>query len=291
MIVEQSSALKFFKREVGQANHMLITLIVGLDGIVAHDIEPSADFHVSWNPKNKTASVERGKVFAKKSSLAWVVDCFDIYLRTINQKPALIQNLDLKYKIDLEDNSRSIYKRTNIICNHYEISTISYAIFDLLICWRNRLIHYSANNDILEGNRSILRKSTDIIAEQYCGLDIESTLESFKQGHIPTFKEVASLMKSTIELAYEIDNKLIEDLDLIVFADQLLVKYFKDNSESRLNHIFSKSQQTKQKSLKQILIQNGFCDKNKNEVDEFCVRVSDINHAEAKIKMEIGSFV
>ena len=141
MDINRSAALKYFKTEIGQANHMLITIMVGLDGIIPYHVEAQEEFHTSWNPKSKKASVERSKVFAKKATMAWLVDCIDMYLRLINQSPILIGNKKLKQSIDSVDNSRSVYRRVNLICSHYNIQSIEYALMDLLICWRNRLTH------------------------------------------------------------------------------------------------------------------------------------------------------
>ena len=110
MKINHSIALKRFKAEIGQANHMLITIMVGLDGIIPYDVEAQNEFHTSWNPKSKKASVERSKLFAKKATMAWLVDCLDIYLRLINQSPSLISSEKLKQSLDSVDNSRSIYK-------------------------------------------------------------------------------------------------------------------------------------------------------------------------------------
>ena len=122
--INRSIALKRFKNEIGQANHMLITIMVGLDGIVPYQVEAQEEFHTSWNPKSKEISVERSKVFVKKATMAWLVDCIDMYLRLINQSPILIESKQLKQSIDSKDNSRSVYKRINIICSHYNIQTI-----------------------------------------------------------------------------------------------------------------------------------------------------------------------
>ena len=86
MDINRSIALKRFKNEIGQANHMLITIMVGLDGIVPYQVEAQEEFHTSWNPKSKEISVERSKVFVKKATMAWLVDCIDMYLRLINRK-------------------------------------------------------------------------------------------------------------------------------------------------------------------------------------------------------------
>ena len=287
--IKHSNALRYFKNEIGQANHMLITIMVGLDGIVPYHIEASSEFHTAWNPKSKEYSVQRSKVYAKKASLAWLVDCLDMYLRLINQAPILICRDDLKYQIDSIENSRSVYRRMKLICSYYSIQSTNYALVDLLICWRNKLTHFQAENDILESSKDILLNNTSNILSNHCGLEIASTLKSFDQTEVPSFKEVASFVKATIDLVYEIDKSLIDDIDQVKYADSIIIKYL--SNKTRLNNIFSKDQQTAEKSIKQILFQNGFSANTANDVDLYCECTSKLSYKEAKCKLEAGTFI
>lgn len=282
--------MKQFKLNVGHANHMLVTIMVGLDGIVSKDIEANEEFHAVWNPKDKATSVDRSKIFAKKASLVWLVDCLDAYLRMTNQAPSMV-NDELKQKIDSEENSKSVYKRISLICSTYNLRGAEYALIDLLICWRNKLTHYNASNDIEDSSRAILIENYEEIKMNYRGLDIKKTLDSFDNRRDPTFKEVASFVSSSINLIRSIDAILISDLDLRDYADRVIIHYLRENKISRLNNLFSKNQDMTVKSLRQILFHSGFTAGDKNEIDEFCASISHLDFAKAKVRCENGTFI
>lgn len=291
MKINHSIALKRFRAEIGQANHMLITIMVGLDGIIPYSVEAQKEFHTSWNPKSKKTSVERSKVFAKKATMAWLVDCIDMYLRLINQSPILIDDEELKKSIDSEVNSRSVYRRINLLCTHYSIQSTELALVDLLVCWRNRLTHFQADNNIISSNRLVLQRDSEYIEENHCGLIIDQTLKSFDDFGFPTFKEITSFVRASIRLITELDKHLLQDISLVTYADRIIVKYLNDSKQSRLNNIFSKDPQTAERSIRQILFQNGFTQQPLNEVDEFCKQISKLSVQEAKIKLTHGTFV
>lgn len=273
---------------------MLITIMIGLDGIISCDVKASPEFHTSWNPKSINSSVQRSKVFAKKSSLAWLVDCLDAYLRLINQAPILISNEELKKQFDYPDNSRSIYRRVNLICDHYKIHSVDSALVDLLICWRNRLTHFQAENDILASNRAILLDNSEVIKSYHCGLDIEQTLKSFDRPDLLTFKEITSFIRASTNLVYEIDKHLIRDIKPKEYADRIVIHYINSDKSKRLNNIFSKDSATAERVIRQILRQNGFTldnDENDEDVDQYCKSISTLSYIDAKLKLQGGSFL
>lgn len=79
-----SSSFRKFKSEMVQANHFLITIMVGLD-VVEDGAVKREDFHAVWNPQNTISSVKRNKQYALKSALSWAVDNLDMYLRLANR--------------------------------------------------------------------------------------------------------------------------------------------------------------------------------------------------------------
>ena len=83
-----SRAFRKFKTEMGQANHFLITIMVGLDA-VEDGAKKRESFHTTWNPQNARASASRSRHYAIKSALAWAVDNLDMYLRLCNRIPRL----------------------------------------------------------------------------------------------------------------------------------------------------------------------------------------------------------
>ena len=69
MEISNSFNYKGFKKNIGQANHFLITVLVGLDGLEDHEeINIRSSFRTTWNPKNRFASIARSREFVKKSS-------------------------------------------------------------------------------------------------------------------------------------------------------------------------------------------------------------------------------
>ena len=76
MKLSKSKNLKIFKNEIGQANHFLITILVGLDGVHDNKINIKEEFSTSWNPKNRIDSANRSREFAKKSALTSISCCF-----------------------------------------------------------------------------------------------------------------------------------------------------------------------------------------------------------------------
>ncbi len=299
MELKTSQALSLFKKEAGQINHMLITLYVGLDGIIPYDLSPNPSIHTTWNPKSKQASVERSRIFARKATIAWLVNCVDMYFQTINQAPLLFLPDNIKFIFDGEEYSHSIYKRVNHINSYLTFSTIDTSFVDLLICWRNRIVHHGAKNDIVPANRQLLVENKDSIFKDFCGLDITKVLEHFDNNSVPTFKEVTSLVHATTNYIYQLDERLIKKLDLQRYADRIIINYIRegqlkpiDKTNPRINNIFSKESSARLRIIKQILKQNGFSDvESENNVDEFCKTISQLNYQAALTHFKNGSFL
>ena len=87
MKINKSCALKKFKNEIGQANHFLITILIELNGVKSGKVVKNDEFDVALNPRDIIASANRSRIYTIKASLAWAVDCLDMYLRLCNRKP------------------------------------------------------------------------------------------------------------------------------------------------------------------------------------------------------------
>lgn len=294
MKINYSRALRLFKKEVGNANHMLITILVGLDAIVDYDVELRPEFRVSWNPRDKSKSAERSKEFAKKASLVWMVDCLDMYLRLINRSPSIIFDENFKNQIDGE--SKSVYKKASIVADFCGMDdSIEYAMVDLMISWRNNLTHFDIDNKIRDASKNILLEKKDIIRDVYRHLDVEKMLESFYTKKIPTFKETASLFKSLIDFVYNTDEYFIDNLDEVFYADRILIHYISENPNVRIDNVFSKDKLKKEHSLIEILKHYGFSQDNESssseELGSFCRNVAQMTAKTAKKCFERRSFV
>jgi hypothetical protein len=285
----KSKNLKLFKREIGQANHYLITILIGLDGVKSGNVEKNEEFSTSWNPKNRTASADRSREFSMKSALSWVVDNLDMYFRMSYEEPKLINNSDLQSSID--KNNQSVYNSFISFGKFYNFDQINSSIVDLMICWRNRLIHYKAQNKPSSEVISFLRESRNEIMKRHNGMDITLTIERFENKQVPTFKETASMIKATIEYVYQLDNYLIESLDLLTYSDKIIIKYIRENLEKRLRNIYNNDDESRVKVIRNILSEYGLNEKENSSLDDFVFNLSKLSYSSAKDRYNKGTFI
>ena len=106
-----SKSRRKFKSLMGQANHFLITALIGLDYIDNNEVKCPSSFSTSWNPKDKKSSVDRTRQYILNSSLAWAIDCLDSYFSGCNQSPKLIDNDNFIRELDVKRISRSVHEK------------------------------------------------------------------------------------------------------------------------------------------------------------------------------------
>lgn len=262
-----------FKKEMGQANHFLITILVGLDA-VEDGAQKRESFQTTWNPQNTNFSVSRSRHYAIKSALAWTVDNLDMYLRLCNRLPRLYSGSE---SAEISNTKLSVYNKLIVILkNHNEIPISQSAYVDLLICWRNNLIHFDAENQLSsESNRYFKNiPSDDIIANKY-HLDAEQMLSRFQAKECPTFKEITSLISMTIHFVEDLDASLLANIDQYEFLKQTLsqILHLDEKNIQAFSHRNTTSFK-RQKRIKQLLASNGipntfYNDAGQRFLDEF----------------------
>jgi hypothetical protein len=96
-----SPARKRFKDLLGGANHLLITILVGLDAVDKGLVKNGpTELHAAWNPQDVKASVSRSKILVREMALVRAIDALDAYISWVRRKPALIQEKNLASQID-----------------------------------------------------------------------------------------------------------------------------------------------------------------------------------------------
>jgi hypothetical protein len=293
----KSRALNYFKNLIGQNNHFLITILIGLDGVAKERVKLSDEFSTSWNPKNVSSSVIRSRHFAIKATLSWIVDSIDAYFTLANRKPKLIQSQEFINRMDSAGHRVSMKLEAfneSLVCLEVE-----YALVKLTITWRNRLVHNFADNELTEDVRKILinDKNKEYIKEQYRGLDIEELLQSFDTSFksIPKFKEITALVSASIRFITDIDEKLINVLEADTYVNEMISDYIlgdtdleiPDDKESRLKrleNIWTKNKELKVKKLVNIIGQYGCTIPSEHPIIE---SLSNLNYKEAKQKFGI----
>lgn len=291
MKYEKSYALKLLKKEMGQANHFLITILVGLDGVKSGKVVKNEEFDVAWNPRSVESSASRSRIYAIKSSLAWAVDCLDMYFLLCNKKPKLLSD-ELSRAFD--GTGHSVYKKFEVITNSIKMDELEKACIDLLICWRNRSTHYFAENDLKESSRKTLVELVPLDSGAVkCHLEVDVMLKSFDDGEIPAFKEVAFLIRKTISFVEHLDAELLSKKQALQILDDLLCINLKQDGNI-FEGIFQKKDSERRKhKLVQFFANIGFTDLNSLSIEEekYIQALVRMSFREAKEKIKNGSFL
>ena len=261
-----SRAFRKFKTEMGQANHFLITIMIGLDA-VEDGAEKRNSFTTTWNPKNKSASVVRSKQYAIKSALAWTVDNLDMYLRLCNREPRLYHEEE---SIEIVKTKLSVYRKFEcVIHNHSELTVNKFAYVDLLICWRNNSVHFDAENQLMSESIEYFKNISedDVVTNTY-HLDVVQMLDRFKRGDCPTFKEAATLISMTIHFVEELDSILLRDIEQYRFLETSLFKFLKSENTTSIFSFKNTTSEKRKKKLKQFFATVGISEDFYNEDGE-----------------------
>lgn len=261
-----SRAFREFKTGMGQANHFLITIMIGLDA-VEDGAEKRESFNTTWNPENRTNSVVRSKKYAIKSALAWTVDNLDMYLRLCNREPRLY---DGEESAEIAGTRQSIYKKFRcVINNHKELALDKIAYVDLLISWRNNTVHFDAENQLMHASLDYFRNipSDDVVVNKY-HLDVNQMLERFNSGDCPTFKEAATLISMTIHFVEELDSILLRDIDQYRFLETSLFYLLKSEKNTSVFSFRNTTPEKRKKKFKQLFVSAGISEDFYNEDGE-----------------------
>ncbi|MBV5313756.1 MAG: hypothetical protein JZU47_10695 [Prolixibacteraceae bacterium] len=246
-----SPAKKEFKKRFGQANHLLITALVGIDGIQSGQITVKPEsFNTSWNPRDYKRSAERSRVFILKSFLAWAVESLEMFMTELNRKPKLLESE--QFTILFSRAGQSVYKKTIFIADEIDVDPILIALMEVLITWRNYTFHYDIDNEIRESSLNCLVEKADELKGRFAGLEIIQLKKTWESGGDFTFKETASLIKGTQDFVSEIDKYIIENIDLERYFLETIEKYFNSTPKSHRRYISFDSDK-KLKYLKTLL--------------------------------------
>lgn len=261
-----SRAFRKFKTEMGQANHFLITIMIGLDA-VEDGAEKRESFNTTWNPENRTNSVVRSKKYAIKSALAWTVDNLDMYLRLCNREPRLYHDGE---SIEIAKTKHSVYNKFDcVIRNHPELAVSKFAYVDLLICWRNNSVHFDAENKLMTESDNYFRNipEDDVVTNTY-HLDVNQMLNRFNRGECPTFKEAATLISMTIHFVEEVDSILLRDINQYRFLETSLFNLLKTEKDTSVFSFRNTTPEKRKKKFKQLFIAAGISEDFYNEDGE-----------------------
>lgn len=229
-----SNKRKQYKDRIGQANHFLITTLVGLDGIEKGlVVEKGGEFSTSWNPKDKRNSARRSRIFVQKSILAWTIESLEMYMSIVNKKPKLYEETNTDLVVAYSRAGQSIYEKVIQVGKVLNIDPVLVALMECLITWRNYTFHYDIENEIRDESLAILQLHKDEIKNTYCGLEIDRMKKTWETGGDFTFKEATSLIRASQEFVESIDKTLCEKLDSDRYIIESLMQHLKNKKKTK----------------------------------------------------------
>jgi hypothetical protein len=245
LFLNESAARRYFKDVLGNANHLIITILVGLYAVEKRLIsECPAELRTAWNPKDPTASASRSRVMILQMSLVRATDALDVYLSLARRKPALIQDTDLQQKIDTS--GQSVLKKFMVLRDAcLGDDPVIAALVEVMIAWRNRQVHSLADNDVSAESWEILRNNANWIKDEFRGMQIDRLFIDFSKESPPSFKEIASFIRATQDAVRTIDLRLLQKLEPRSYLKQLIWEYAshangeEDNQKARKRQIQS----------------------------------------------------
>lgn len=222
LYLARSQPRSAFKSLLGHANHLIITALVGLDGVERGVVnEVPKDLRTVWSPKDAASSAKRSRRLILDMALIRAIDAVDVYLRDAMRKPALAQSIE--FRRDLDAAGLSIFAKLQAVERQFpNLEPLPLAIVFLMVAWRNRSAHAESDRDAPQRHLDVLRSSGSEISAKFSGLDVEMLLGGYDAMRPVTFKEVASLINAAHHLVAELDALLLSSLDLERFLKDVV---------------------------------------------------------------------
>lgn len=229
--MKHTLARKAFKQQLGQANHFLVTTLVALDCLDKNPWHEAAGLHAAWSPKSVPHSIQRSRIFILHSFLGTAVDALDVYFSLLNRKPDFIQDAD--FSRALQACGRSVHKKATAFASWVLGTTVEAALVEVLITWRNNVMHELADNLVSGSSKDTLEKHAHEIAQSYRGLNPENLVKKAETGADLTFKETASLIGASHNFVAAIDGYVLAKLDRPAFYLNLLREWLLQNPDNQ----------------------------------------------------------
>ena len=259
--LKHSKVQRQFKKRMGQANHFLITILIGLDEVGKGTVKKPDTLDVAWDPKDAKASVIRSREYALNSSLAWIIDNFDAYVQNCKRKPSLIEKKELLSALDSAD--RRVNDKFVVLFNRYrdrEQIKLYGALLALGIQWRNITTHSEAKNVLDEEHVKILSDNKEWYYSNFSHLVIDDALVHFNAHKSPTLKETASIVKAVLRFVELVDTELIRELDNERYLSELFKDHFsvEEKQKDERGLILTLTKERQKSMVKNILFSNGY---------------------------------
>lgn len=222
MYLNKSFGRKRFKGSLGNANHLIITSLVGLDAIERGAVvKIPTEMRTTWSPKSPQASARRARRLVLDMALIRAVDAIDVYIRDSMRQPTLIQDASLRGSIDRA--GRSVFKKLAALENNLlGLDALLCALVAVLVSWRNEGAHMEADDTLSTTQRATIVSNRKIIADRFSGLDAEILVSDYDSEKPATFKEVASLINASHHFVQDLEEQLFKQINPETYLRQLV---------------------------------------------------------------------
>lgn len=254
-------ARRHFKSKAGQNNHFLITVLVGLDGVLDEKIDISPDFSTSWTPKDRVSSYHRSRQYVLESALVWITELVDGYRSAAMRLDGLLPASEIT-RIDTLKNAGGAGKLHEFAKVLGMKQTESELIIRAAYSWRNQVVHSTNASGRLSAElRARLVERADQIRAKYRGLEIEQYISNVEGTSVPTFKETASTIAAAQEIVELIDASVAKRVDLEAYAESLIANHMRKRFENGHRSVFveywPRDAAKTTARLRQLLLQSG----------------------------------
>ncbi|WP_370034221.1 hypothetical protein [Qipengyuania mesophila] len=272
LFLNESRGRLQFKEMLGQANHLIVTALVGLEAVESGLITAAPpDLRAAWSPKNVVNSARRSRRLILDMVLVRAVDAVDVYIRSARRSPSLIQNEMVRNRIDAA--GRSVMQKVLALEDAYgESQPVTFSLVFVMIAWRNKSAHHEADTIVEERHRRILKENATQIASNYRNLDVDRLLDGFDESE-PTFKECASLISAAQNFVAGLENELFAGLDEGQYLRELIHKSPTELSgdsaqayrKKRIQSVWGRDPSDRTRAVIRHLRQFGISDQNRAE--------------------------
>lgn len=211
--LKRTQARTAFKDLLGQANHFLITILIGLNGVRSGKVGHDMEFHAAWNPQDVKASVDRSRAFALDLALVRAVDALDAFMMISRRAPSTLGSS--AFESEMDGTGRSVLERLNVFLRRVTTVPSEHASFmRLAIGWRNKKVHLLADVELSSDDERTLVRSSAALANEFRGLSIDQVLARFQAADSPHFKDAASIIALAHKLVERFDEHLLQTMDI-----------------------------------------------------------------------------
>lgn len=255
-----------FKRSFGQANHFLVTILVGLNAVKTREAVPPPNLPAAWDPKDARRSADRSEAFAIQGALVFLVTALDQYLGEVARltRP---KSIPLAAAIDAATKSdKGLRGRVQAFADFSGASqTAELALVESAVQWRNRLIHVGSNARFNAELRGQLIEHTHEYETDYRHLEPDRMIRSFADSaESPSLKEIAGMITATHRLIRRVDAGVLATLDYDQYLAGVLCRHLgevsQDMAHDRANRMWGRTEGRAGRAILALARQSGFTD-------------------------------